>query len=150
MCGQDKTQTTLFGRVWSHNRHEHCELCYFSACDVDSACFDINYSPLNSHKIHVSLAKVSRTVEMFPWPGRVTHVSRGLPSVLTGTTWHQTTPLNWRTLAMHAGTLVARPLTVLGAILQIALYDGNIAQWKSVSHRKKTKVCMQYRDVIWR
>jgi len=33
--------------------------------------------------------------------------------------------------AMHAGTLVVRPLTVLGATLQIAQYDGSIVSLRS-------------------
>ena len=51
---------------------------------------------------------------------QATHVRPGLPSVLTDTTEHQTTSLNCKMREMHAGTLVVKPLTVLGVILQIA------------------------------
>ena len=43
---------------------------------------------------------------------------------------------------MHAGTLVVRPLTVLGATLQIAKYDGSTAVWTSVKNVERTKVSL--------
>lgn len=65
---------------------------------------------------------------------QVTNVRPGLPSVLTGTTEHKTTSLNCTMPVMHAGTLAARPLTVLGAIPAIETEDGSTAAWQSVKN----------------
>ena len=72
------------------------------------------------------MVTVRRTVEMYPWRAPVTRASPGLPSVLIGTTEHQTTSLNWAMPAMHAGTLVDRPLTALGVTLRMLQCDGSI------------------------
>ena len=93
-------------------------------------------------KIPVSMVTVSHIVEMYPWRSQVTRARPGLPSVLIDTKEHQTTFLNWTMLAMHAGTLVVRPLTVLGATLPIGNKDGSTAAWKSVKHTMKAKVCL--------
>ena len=77
--------------------------------------------------MHVLMATVSHTTEIYQWRSQVTHVSPGLPSVLIGTRELQTTSLNWTTPATHAGTLVVRPLSVLGATQQMLQCDGNIA-----------------------
>lgn len=41
---------------------------------------------------------------------------------------------------MHAGILVARPLTALGATLPIAQYDGNTAVSINVDRKKETEI----------
>lgn len=79
----------------------------------------------------VSMATDSCIAETCLKHCQVTRVRPGLPSVLTGTTEHQTTTLNWKMPTMHAATLVVRPLTVLGATLQIAKYDGSTVSLKS-------------------
>lgn len=92
------------------------------------------------------MATVSPIVETFLRPDRDTRVSPGLLSVLIGTTESLTTFRNWKTLAMHAGILVARPLMVLGVTQEIPMYDGNIAVWTSVKYRNRTKVCLHHKS----
>jgi len=50
--------------------------------------------------------------------------------------------------AMHAGTLAVKPLTVLGATQPIENKDGSTAEWKSVRHAKKGKVCLRRMLVV--
>ena len=72
------------------------------------------------------MVTVSHTVEMYQSRVLVTRASPGLPSVLIGITEHQTTSLNLKTPAMHAGTLLVRPLAVLGATQQMLQFAGSI------------------------
>ena len=77
------------------------------------------------------MATVALTVEMSRRLDLVTSVRTGLPNALIATARSFSSSQNLLTPAMHAGTLAARLLTVLGVTPPTVKYDGSIVTCQS-------------------